>query len=222
MVEGMCSYCFFTRAGSFCRDAYGSPVPRTPTVVVFLDTNVFKTRIQPMFTAKREGLVRCSAVSYPRTGTGGFALQPPPGVDDLDGGTVAPELRGRLGRLVAPAIPMASRLLMHPLSPGLAGGDPFHGGGKHWASQEGAGVAGVLADWVRAAGGASARTTATASSSGLSFEMYRSRVEPTPVLKPRAANKRQRSGVRELPHFGSVTRMRLQPLAPGASAWTEK
>jgi YVTN family beta-propeller protein len=36
--------------------------------------------------------------------------------------------------LVSPGRPMSSRLLLHPLGRD-AGGDPFHGGGKHWADQ---------------------------------------------------------------------------------------
>ena len=51
-------------------------------------------------------------------------------------------------RLVVPGDPDASRLLMHPLAR-TAGGDPFHGGGKHWASKD-APEWQTLAAWVRA------------------------------------------------------------------------
>jgi hypothetical protein len=53
-------------------------------------------------------------------------------------------------RLVTPGDPTASRLLMHPLSR-AAGGDPFHGGGKHWTTQEAAEWQ-TLAEWVSGRG----------------------------------------------------------------------
>ena len=49
-------------------------------------------------------------------------------------------------RFVVPREPEASRLLMHPLARS-AGGDPFHGGGKHWQSKEDAEWQ-ALARWV--------------------------------------------------------------------------
>ena len=52
-------------------------------------------------------------------------------------------------QLVVPGDPTASRLLMHPLARG-AGGDPFHGGGKHWDSQNDAEWQ-TLAAWVKGA-----------------------------------------------------------------------
>jgi hypothetical protein len=50
-------------------------------------------------------------------------------------------------RLVAPGDPEASRLLMHPLAE-EAGGDLFHGGGKHWDSKNNPEWQ-TLAQWVR-------------------------------------------------------------------------
>ncbi|MEZ5284274.1 MAG: YncE family protein [Vicinamibacterales bacterium] len=51
--------------------------------------------------------------------------------------------------LVAPGNPMGSRLLLHPLDR-QAGGDAFHGGGKHWRTQTDPEWT-AMADWVRGA-----------------------------------------------------------------------
>src|SRR5205814_971481 len=48
---------------------------------------------------------------------------------------------------VVPGDPASSRLLIHPLAP-EAGGDPFHSGGRQFASQTDPDWL-VLADWVR-------------------------------------------------------------------------
>jgi mono/diheme cytochrome c family protein len=183
-----------------------------------LDYEVFKTRIQPMFTAKREGLVRCVQCHTRGTGSG-FALQPM-----APGATTWTEEQSRknfesVRQLVAPGDPTASRLLMHPLARD-AGGDPFHGGGKHWASQD-APEWRTLAEWVRAAGPASsAPATTTKAGSGLDFEFYRSRVEPI-LLKARAQGEGSGQSCVSC-HSSIATRMRLQPLSAGATTWTEE
>ena len=53
----------------------------------------------------------------------------------------------RVKRLVVPGAPDKSRLLMHPLA-AEAGGDEFHGGGKHFMSRDNAEWQ-VLAAWVK-------------------------------------------------------------------------
>ena len=63
---------------------------------------------------------------------------------------------------------------------------------------------------------ATASTTAGAGS-GLDFEYYRSRVEPI-FLKERAPD--EGNGACVACHARTATRMRLQPLPPGATAWT--
>ena len=52
-----------------------------------------------------------------------------------------------VAREVVPGNPLTSRLLVHPLAPD-AGGDRFHNGGKHWASQNDPEWQ-TLAAWVR-------------------------------------------------------------------------
>lgn len=96
-----------------------------------LDFDIFRTRIQPLFLSKRAGLARCYSCHSQGTN---FRLRPLP-----EGGTTWSEGDSRLNfasiqRLVVPGDPDSSRLLMMPLA-SEAGGDPFHPGGKHWASK---------------------------------------------------------------------------------------
>jgi hypothetical protein len=109
-----------------------------------LNFEVFKTKIQPIFTAKRPGHARC--ISCHMTGTP-LRLQP------LAKGTAMwTEEQSRknfeaVSRVVRPGDPLKSKLLIHPLAH-EAGGDHFHNGGKHWHSQDDAEWK-LLADWVR-------------------------------------------------------------------------
>jgi hypothetical protein len=52
-------------------------------------------------------------------------------------------------RVVVPGNPMSSRLLLHPLAK-EAGGDHFHGGGKHWESQNDPDFQ-TIAAWIKGA-----------------------------------------------------------------------
>lgn len=183
-----------------------------------LDYEFFKTRVQPIFVAKREGLVRC-VQCHGRGGGSGFTLQPLP-----EGATSWTEEQTRknfeaASRFVTPGEPTASRLLMHPLAR-AAGGDPFHGGGKHWQSQD-APEWRTLAEWVRS-GAATSRSQTTSAGTGptLDFNFYRTRVEPI-LLKPRAADEGSGQACVGC-HSSIATRMRLQPLNPGATTWTEE
>ena len=80
---------------------------------------------------------------------------------------------GRIQRLVVAGEPLRSLLLVNPLAE-EAGGSHWHGGGKHWSSQNAAEWQ-TLAEWVR--------TTTVA----LDFDFYRNRVEPI-LLTPRKGN----------------------------------
>ncbi|PYS53975.1 MAG: hypothetical protein DMG13_10245 [Acidobacteria bacterium] len=121
-----------------------------------LDFEFFKTRIQPILTAKRPGHARC--VSCHSTGTP-MRLQP------LVAGRAAwteEESRKNFDVIrlrVVPGEPAKSRLLLHPLAE-EAGGDPIHDGGKHWMSQ-GDPEWQTLAAWVR---GQTVTTSSTTSS----------------------------------------------------------
>lgn len=116
------------------------------TAASSLDFEEFRTRVQPVFTAKRAGLMTCLTCHGGKVGTR-LRLQPLP-----DGATTWSEADARKNfdaarGLVKPGAPMESRLLTHPLDRS-AGGDSFHGGGKHWATQADTEWQ-TLAAWVR-------------------------------------------------------------------------
>ena len=95
-----------------------------------LDYEMFKTKVQPIFVAKRAGHARC--ISCHSSGTP-LRLQPLP-----SGSTTWNEEQSRknfeaVKRVVVPGS-LKSMLLVHPLAE-QAGGDFFHNGGKHWNSQ---------------------------------------------------------------------------------------
>jgi YVTN family beta-propeller protein len=127
-----------------------------------LDFDAFKSTIQPIFLARREGLVRCVTCHAGKVGTR-LRLQPL-----AEGATTWTDEQARknfesASSLVAPGRPMDSRLLLHPLDR-QAGGDSFHGGGKHWRAQSDPEWQ-ALSAWVRGvppATGAANRPGATA------------------------------------------------------------
>ena len=95
-----------------------------------LDYQFFKTKVQPIFLYKRPGHARC--ISCHGQGTP-LRLQP------LDPGATTwteEESRKNFEAMRRVAVPgnMNSRLLKHPLEES-AGGDFYHNGGKHFASQ---------------------------------------------------------------------------------------
>ena len=104
--------------------------PSSSTASVALDYEFFKTRIQPIFLAKRPGHARCIACHASGTP---LRLQP------LSSGSTSwseEESRKNFDVVRRTVVPGSakSRLLVHPLAE-EAGGDFFHNGGKHWASQ---------------------------------------------------------------------------------------
>ena len=94
-----------------------------------LDYEFFKTKIQPIFLAKRPGHARCIVVPLGRHADAPAGARP--GRHDVDRGGVAQELRCASGGWSCRAA-SKSRLLMHPLEES-AGGDFYHNGGKHLA-----------------------------------------------------------------------------------------
>jgi hypothetical protein len=106
------------------------PAPSS-TASTPLDFETFRTRIQPIFLAKRPGHARCIACHTSGTP---LRLQPLP-----KGSTTWSEEDSRknfqaVQRVVVPGSVTKSRLLVHPLAE-EAGGDFYHNGGKHWTSQ---------------------------------------------------------------------------------------
>jgi hypothetical protein len=95
-----------------------------------LDYEFFKTKVQPIFLAKRPGHARCIACH-----AGGTPLRLQP----LSAGAATwndEESRKNFEAVKRVAAPgnAKSPLLLHPLTE-EAGGDFFHNGGKHFTSQ---------------------------------------------------------------------------------------
>jgi YVTN family beta-propeller protein len=96
-----------------------------------LDYEFFKSRVQPIFLAKRSGHARC--VSCHASGTP-LRLQPlSPGSSAWNEEDTRKNFEA-VKRVVVPGSAAKSRLLVHPLAQ-EAGGDFYHSGGKHWSSQ---------------------------------------------------------------------------------------
>jgi len=165
-----------------------------------LDYDVFKTSVQPILTSPRAGHARCIACHS--RGGGNSYLEPL-----APGSTTYTEEQSqrnfeRIQRLVVPGEPLKSPLLINPLVED-AGGSHWHGGGKHWDSQDDPEWQ-TLATWVRT-------TTPT-----LDFEVFRTRV--LPILTS------QRSGHARCIacHSRGGGNSYLEPLAPGSTTYTDE
>lgn len=114
----------FLTVGALGQQAAAPPRPT-------LDFEYFKTRVEPIFLKKRPGHARCIACHGQGTP---MRLQPL-----ASGATTWTDEESRMNfdavRRVA-VVPgsLKSKLLMHPLAED-AGGDFYHNGGKHFASQ---------------------------------------------------------------------------------------
>jgi hypothetical protein len=98
-----------------------------------LDYEYFKTKVQPIFLAKRAGHARCISCHVVPTGAI-FQLQKlEPGETTWDEEQSRKNFEA-VSKLVALPGNAKSPLLVHPLAED-AGGDFFHSGGKHWSSQ---------------------------------------------------------------------------------------
>ena len=122
-------------------------MPQAASAQTELDFNYFKNEVQPIFLAKREGNVRCVQC---HNRTSNLRLQP---LEDGQMFWTDEQSRSNFesaSQLVLPGEdPLMSRFLTHPLSVD-AGGDPFHGGGKHFHSQFDPEWQ-IMADWVAGA-----------------------------------------------------------------------
>ena len=108
------------------------PVPSSAPPIK-LDFEFFRTRVQPIFLAKRPGHARCVAChAHPQAS--GFSLQPlTRGITQWN----EEESRKNFAAVRAVVVPGDPRspLLVHALAE-KAGGDFFHSGGKHFDSQD--------------------------------------------------------------------------------------
>ena len=101
-----------------------------PAASTSLDFEFFKSRVQPIFLAKRPGHARCIACHGSGTP---LRLQPlSPGSTSWSDEESRKNFEA-IQRVVVPGS-LQSRLLMHALDE-KAGGDFYHSGGKHWSSQ---------------------------------------------------------------------------------------
>jgi hypothetical protein len=103
--------------------------PGAPAIAP-LDFEYFRTKVQPIFLAKREGHTRC--VSCHSKGTPMRLQALTPGAASWN----EEQSRQNFQVVRARVIPhnlSQSRLLMHPLL-SEGGGDFYHSGGKHWNS----------------------------------------------------------------------------------------
>ena len=112
-----------------------------------LNFEVYRAAVEPIFLAKRPGNVAC-ATCHAGGASSQFRLQPL-----AEGAYSWTEEQSRqnfqaVQKFVVPGVnPIVSRLLKHPLDRS-AGGDAFHGGGKHWMTQNDPEFQ-ILAAWVR-------------------------------------------------------------------------
>ncbi len=94
-----------------------------------LDYLFFKQEVQPIFLQKRIGHARCVAC---HTGRSPVLQKLSPGADTWNDEQSRKNFE-MWSLFVVPGKPMESKFLLHPLAE-EAGGDVFHGGGKHWDS----------------------------------------------------------------------------------------
>jgi hypothetical protein len=110
-----------------------------------LNFEVFRTKVEPILTSARKGNARCSACHS--RGGGNAYLEPLPAGSARYTEEQSRRNFERIQRLVVPGEPTKSILLTNPLAE-EAGGSHWHGGGKHWTSQDNAEWQ-TLAAWVR-------------------------------------------------------------------------
>ncbi len=183
-----------------------------------LDYQVYRTRVEPILMAPREGNARCIACHS--RGGGNSYLEPL-----APGSTAYTEEQSRrnyerVQRLVVHGEPLRSPLLVNPLAES-AGGSHWHGGGKHWDSQDDPEWQ-TLAAWVRTPGTgappvspAPASPSPAAATAGLDYAFFRTRVQPI-LMAPREGNARCIAC-----HSRGGGNSYLEPLAPGSTSYTD-
>ena len=122
-----------------------SPANSPSTETTALSFEIFKTQIQPIFLKHRPGHARCYGCHI--LAARNFRLQVlPSGSTEWTEEQSQRNFQSALQHVI-PGDPGSSRLLIHPLAPD-AGGDPFHSGGRQFASQDDPDWL-TIAQWVR-------------------------------------------------------------------------
>jgi YVTN family beta-propeller protein len=124
-----------------------APAATVSAAVNALDFQVYKASIEPIFLKERPGHARC--YSCHTLSNKNFHLETlTPGSPNWTDEQSQRNFQNVVQQVV-PGDPASSRLLIHPLAP-EAGGDPFHSGGRQFASQSDPDWL-AMADWVRGA-----------------------------------------------------------------------
>ena len=120
--------CLLATAGALA-PAESAPAPSNAAGA--LDYEFFKTKVQPVFLTKRAGHTRC-VVCHTQNNAPFHLVQLSPGASTWN----EQQSRQNFTLIQKVAIPgsMDSPIVHHPLAP-EAGGDPHHGGGQQFESQ---------------------------------------------------------------------------------------
>ena len=118
---------------------------KVSAAVSVLDLQVYRTSVEPIFLKARPGHARCYGCHVLPNRK--FRLE---AIASGSANWTEEQSKRNFQNViqqVAPGDPASSRLLIHPLAP-EAGGDPFHSGGRQFASQSDPDWL-AMADWVR-------------------------------------------------------------------------
>jgi len=205
-----------------------SSAPAAPSAS--LDYATFKDRVQPILTTARKGNARCIAC-HSRGGGNSYLEGLSPGATTYNEDQSRRNFE-RVVRLVVPGEPLKSPLLVNPLAE-EAGGSHWHGGGKHWQSQNNPEWQ-TLAAWVRTTGrgtgaaapasasspapmaSAPATTAAPAAATTLNLEFFKTRVQPI-LTTARKGNARCIAC-----HSRGGGNSYLEGLSPGATTYNDE
>ena len=122
--------CLFVAAGASLRQAETQAAPAA-TASPSLDYEFFKTKVQPVFLTKRPGHTRC-VVCHTQNNAPFHLVKLSPGANAW----TEQQSRQNFQLIQKVAIPgsLDSPIVHHPLAE-QAGGDPHHGGGQQFESQ---------------------------------------------------------------------------------------
>ncbi|HEX3743849.1 MAG TPA: hypothetical protein VHW09_07960 [Bryobacteraceae bacterium] len=189
-------------------------LPQPPvTPATTLDFQEYRAKIEPVFLKVRDNGLRCYTC-HSVNNTRLHLERLTPGSDTWTEEQSRKNFES-VATLVTPGAPATSRLLLHPLAP-AAGGDPTHGGGKFWQSQSDPEWE-MIAAWIRRA---APETASAPVGSTLSYDVFKSRVEPI-FLEKRLGHARCYV-CHKADAEAKKTNFRIQTLPEGAKFWTEE